>query len=1703
VSGRAYYAHNGSAFANKNVSVYEDGIFKKNVTTNATGHFVYSFNASDEVGNHTLKFNASDADMIYGERAIVYGVYYNTSTGINWSYNASSGLLSITANYTNASNNALISGNFVINVTSLSGLSPASSQKYCYGVAICNVDFSVGQGRDVRGGNVVIKAIAENESAFYNASSASLATYLEEPTSTALLIAESKVIRDKGLGQEYRTNVTLNITNIGFGTIYNATLGIKQIVTDYNYSVVNREEFCGNLSPSQSCLKNFTVVIGADVEKGENANFIWNASWLNNDGSRSSITNTSSIVISGIARIESVANASYEMQHGTARSFYIRVNSTGNDDVENLNLSLTAITINQSWVNVVWNRTGTQTLPKLCYKSLPGCPTYDFIKLTIAIPLYTDAAVYNGTININTSNANNLSIPLYITVLPNGTWQWQAPSYVEIGYGNDTKPITNITITNRGNIALNFTISYSGNITNEFFFTAAGNQQAFLIQKGTSANLTLFYNPTLISKKQEKLYSLNITFSNSSATPPVNSTLIYVRVRNLPPVISNVVLTEISGRHYVNIPMTITASVDNDDGSGKIGAVWLELRLPNGSIAIVPNSGYGFSPRFEFTPQLVGRYSFTIYANDTSGNVGNYSGSFDVVYDTWKPSIIAIAMPSFVEVGQPLLVLMNASDDLRLDKARITVKDLANNTLADLLMDENLSADRRQGNYSYEASFGEGDYIVSITVNDTSNNKASISKFFRVYHNVSVSGNLNDKNQSANLSLCLPDYLKDYLKDYAMCYQNITLPSAYDVVLYSGMAKLVLNINNTIFVTFDDVNVTELSSDFVKIKRLPTTFTIAPTYVTIDGVAIEASPTFNFSRAEIKFVFNPNDVLIPAFLRIFKCANFTFEAEVCENVTNWTEISSSVVGPSVSAIVYNLSGFLLAEDRSAIIERGGGGGGGRAAPAGGGGGGISWSELERLKSELIKALGRVENLELDVNTISKELYPGESTATDITITNLANISQVFDVTVSGEIADMVNVNINRLEIPAKDQRKLRVAIAVPSDKKPGLYVGSVLISGATRLLIPIELRVLEPKEKMLDLRLTPIDVQVSPGSTLRVQADVFNLGVGGGRVDVNLLVEVVDPKLLQVLFKKQETFAVETSVSKIFTFDIPKDMQTGRYIIRGTANYEIKGVQQKASALSYFVVGIPWYKRTLLGIPIWVILAGVMFIILNLVSLEIYEKRREAKKRYRVPVEFHLLPQPTERAAFVGHIAETKTRAFLDLDQLKMHTIISGSTGSGKTIAAQVICEEALMKNVAVIVFDPSAQWTGFLRKCKEKYMLKHYKEFAMKPEDARAFNGNIHQVTDPRQVLDISKYIVPGEIHIFTLNKLKPRELDFFVASSIKQIFDMNPKESRELKLLLVYDEVHRLLPKFGGAGEGFIQLERGCREFRKWGIGLLLISQVTADFVGAIKANIMTEIQLRTREDSDLDRIKLKYGEDMLKAVVKAAIGTGMVVNPEYNRGRPYFISFRPILHQVTRLDDEELEKYARYNERVEQLEYNIEQIAKKKDVFDLKIELKLALDKIKAGNWAMADIYLEGLEQRVRNEMAKLGIKEKKKEKKYVTVEEIKREVERAKKEREIYVKRLAMEAREEKKIADVFEKVSAAYSNVKEQLVAARKAGANVKDEELKLASIAGDLSVARAYKDKAKAEKILKMLNELKKNIEKKMKTKEKEKGGGK
>ncbi|MBW2964502.1 hypothetical protein KY363_03505, partial [Candidatus Woesearchaeota archaeon] len=156
--------------------------------------------------------------------------------------------------------------------------------------------------------------------------------------------------------------------------------------------------------------------------------------------------------------------------------------------------------------------------------------------------------------------------------------------------------------------------------------------------------------------------------------------------------------------------------------------------------------------------------------------------------------------------------------------------------------------------------------------------------------------------------------------------------------------------------------------------------------------------------------------------------------------------------------------------------------------------------------------------------------------------------------------------------------------------------------------------------------------------------------------------------------------------------------------------------------------------------------------------------------------------------------------------------------------------------------------------------------------------------------------------------------------------------------------------------------------------------------------------------RDEGDLDRIKMQYGEEYIQSLVKSPVGSGMVQNGAWNRGKPYYVTFRPILHSVVRLTDEDLDKYNHFNQIVEQLEYELEQLeGLKQDVFDLKLELKLAKDKIKSGNFNMVQIYLDGLTPRIQKMWDKTGQKPKKLEIKLLDASAIEEAVAKAKEEK----------------------------------------------------------------------------------------------------
>jgi hypothetical protein len=221
----------------------------------------------------------------------------------------------------------------------------------------------------------------------------------------------------------------------------------------------------------------------------------------------------------------------------------------------------------------------------------------------------------------------------------------------------------------------------------------------------------------------------------------------------------------------------------------------------------------------------------------------------------------------------------------------------------------------------------------------------------------------------------------------------------------------------------------------------------------------------------------------------------------------------------------------------------------------------------------------------------------------------------------------------------------------------------------------------------------------------------------------------------------------------------------------------------------------------------------------------------------------------------------------------------------------------------------------------------------------------------------------------VLVTEKLANKDMDKFVRRSIESLFEMRLPEAREMRMMLIYDEVHRLLPKYGGKG-GYIVLERACREFRKWGIGIFMISQVLMDFKGAIRANISTEIQLRSKYEGDINRVKTKYGPEYSSKITKLVTGTGLMQNASYNDGKPWFVSFRPLLHDTKRLTAEELDKFVKVSRTMDDIEKQLDGMKKRGvETSDVEVELNLARDKLKQGLFTMAENYVESVKNRLK--------------------------------------------------------------------------------------------------------------------------------------
>ncbi len=935
-----------------------------------------------------------------------------------------------------------------------------------------------------------------------------------------------------------------------------------------------------------------------------------------------------------------------------------------------------------------------------------------------------------------------------------------------------------------------------------------------------------------------------------------------------------------------------------------------------------------------------------------------------------KPPQLEIVELNHVPVNSSSVVKIKAYDFYGVYKAWMNLTKPDGSSVVYFLQNE--SADLKSSTWSFQLSSTDlnevGDYDVVFYANDTSNNTGLVSGWFYVYKN-KVNATVNySSNIVYSIELYRPG--RNLLKNYSMYkfYSN-DVNGVEEIIgrTYDLKAEIPSLISNDIHkIIFYSANLTKsINESLVKVSEVPlsSVFMSVPTRHKI--VAFDISSPLKAQLIQLVFNYSSRinspdpseqiDYESPESLRLYVCHNFTSECN-----SGWEVINATTIDKNLHVLTANLTSlssvYYLAEIEicgNGICDFG-------ESPlncpqdcgkpyTGGGGGGIGTGVTE------------VIDFEISSNISEVEMTPGETKYFAVWIKSLTNKTINVSLELSGSASKFTSLERNWVEIENGSTELVSLKVSIPSNASEGTYLGEIIAKTKDiekKLPFKILVKIEEPVS--IDLVVEALTPEVRVNDTAKFHVSVYNLGPK--RVlNLTLQYSIKNLGTDEIIYVENESIFMVSSYSLIKEIHIPSNWTSGMYSIVVDAILKNK----IASSSDVFKVTAPLITQGM----VWLIILfsmSVTSIVLFIWLRKRYLQWKKEKMRYLYPVDFRKLP---EGNIWLGKIAETNRKAYFDMNDLTTHIIVAGATGAGKSVTASIFVEELLDRNIPVVVFDPTAQWTGFVRACRDKRVLRYYKSFGLDPKrHPRSYKGLIFDVPSPNVKINFKKLMNPGEITIFTLNKLKPGEYDDAVKNIIDSIFAEKWEESTELKLVIVFDEVHRLLERYGGKG-GYVALERAAREFRKWGIGLIMVSQVLSDFKEAVKGNVLTEIQMHTKGLGDLRRVETKYGLEYAKRVAKLEVGVGMMQNPKYNDGKPWFVSFRPPYHNPHKLTDKELETYHKFGRMIEEIERKIEEMEKEgKDVFNLKIELKLAKDRLKQGRFRMAEIYLTGLKKKL---------------------------------------------------------------------------------------------------------------------------------------
>ncbi|NOQ37338.1 BspA family leucine-rich repeat surface protein, partial [archaeon] len=609
VSGKAVLLPDGTNVTGRNVSIWIDGLFEANATTDPSGNYNYTIAAPDTVGTRTVKANLTNPNGIYTENQTTFEVWaqtkvnYTTTTdytkGENTEHN-------ITGNYWRTDTNQPIQG--LINIT----LSNAtySISKTCTGQVQCLKTFTIGPTGDLRGGNYTVNITAENSSAYYFTNSTQYNTSLEEPATAGTFNTPTKYIYDFVYGIEYSFLHNLTLNNIGKAsmnnaTIYNITLPskIKSIVLTDNCSEIT--------APNTSCLFTFNITTTATASGTATIN--WRTDWTDNNNTLSYLLNSSQVIIQGNP-VMNVSLTSINITENLSESkiFYTNVTNIGN-------LLLTNVGANKpyaDWMEYTSTKDNGEGWDGQYWAQI-YLGDYHTMMINITLNNFTEA-YYDTTINFTNTQGNLEIINLTIDVRPNIT---ASTDTITADYSLSSAPTLNFNVNATGNCPItNVSVSLVNNtMPDEWItFNSTGtwqNDNWARINEDTAGLLNITVNVTDVT---EAIYTgIIYIWTNESISAEVNLTI------NVSPILTTPQAIYIQGPHNnittYNLQLNSTGTIKLVN----LSVSYIDETLPASWVEMTPT----------FISEIIENTQESIEINVTVPEFtdpGNYTGKINI-----------------------------------------------------------------------------------------------------------------------------------------------------------------------------------------------------------------------------------------------------------------------------------------------------------------------------------------------------------------------------------------------------------------------------------------------------------------------------------------------------------------------------------------------------------------------------------------------------------------------------------------------------------------------------------------------------------------------------------------------------------------------------------------------------------------------------------------------------------------------------------------------------------------------------------------------------------------------------------------------------------------------------------------------------------------------------------------------------------------